>query len=258
MVGKSPQKPIVTAEQHEEYTTAMAEMLDCLHTAFQVQSGSEPQTYRQARLHDLRSGTTTWADAERGELRQLTDLGTFTVVNVLPTGEKLFETKFVYKHKPPCNGAPARDKARIVCRNFKGDLCEDVFAPVCRVETLRMIMSTLAEHPEWDMHHVDICNAFCTAPLDKPMYIRPPQRMIDDDPSLKDKFIRVSNALYGRTTSPRVFNKHLDSRLRSYGYQVSPIDPSLYFRKDAIGTSFILTYVDDVLIVGSHQHRLQF
>ena len=258
VVGKAPQKVAATAEEHEEYTLATSEMLDYMHTAFQVCDGSEPMTYRQARLFDTRSGDTTWADAERAELKQLTDLGTFVTVDSVPHGETIFDTKFVYKHKPPCNGAPARYKARICCRNFKGDLNEDVFAPVCRVETLRMLMSTLSEHPAWEMLHVDICNAFCTAPLDKPMYIRPPQRMIDDDPSLQGKFIKVNNALYGRTTSPRVFNKHLHSRLESYGYTVAPCDPSLYVRSDARGTSFVLTYVDDILFLGCAAHRPEF
>ena len=199
-----------------------------------------------------------WADAERAELKQLWDLGTFEIVDAVPNGETVFDTKFVYKHKPECNGAPARDKARIVVRNFKNDLFEDVFAPVCRVETFRMLMSALSEHPEWDLHHVDICNAFCTAPLEKPMYIRPPQRMIDDDPSLKGKFVKVSNALYGRTTSPRAFNKHLHSRLQSYGYEVSLADPSLYVKSDGRGVSFILTYVDDLCFVGCHEHRVEF
>ena len=258
MVGKAPQRVKVTAEEDEEFSLAMAEALDVMHSAFQAQIGTEPQTYRQARLDDQRTNSSTWADAERVEIRQLNDLGTFETVDTVPDGETIFDTKFVYKCKPPLNGALARNKARIVVRNFKNDLCEDVFAPVCRVETLRMLMSTLSEHTDWDMHHVDICNAFCTAPLEKPMYIRPPQRMLDDDPGLKGKFVKVHNALYGRTTSPRAFNKHLHSRLQSYGYNVDAADPSLYVRRDERGDSFVLTYVDDLLFVGCHEHRLEF
>ena len=39
---------------------------------------------------------------------------------------------------------------------------------------------------------------------------------------------------------------------------MSPSDPSLYFRQDDAGSSFILTYVDDVCLVGCRSHRLDF
>ena len=115
-------------------------------------------------------------------------------------------------------------------RNFKSDVNVNVFAPVCRIEAIRHLMSMVSEHPEWKIHHVDICNAFCTAKLDKPIYIHMPRCMVEKDPTLKNKKIRVVRALYGHQASPRAFNKHLHDKILKYGYEVSPVDPCLYIR----------------------------
>ena len=78
------------------------------------------------------------------------------------------------------------------------------------------------------MWHSDICNAFCTAPLPEPIYINMPERMSEDDPTLKGKFVEVRNALYGLASSPRAFNKHLHARLEAYGWKAFLADPCLY------------------------------
>ena len=91
------------------------------------------------------------------------------------------------------------------------------------------------------------------------MYIRMPDAMVDNDPSLKGKFVEVRNALYGAAQSPRAFNKHLHARLQSYGWKQSLADPCMYVRHDADGSrSFVCIYVDDVLMIGDPDHVKQF
>ena len=209
-------------------------------------------------LLDKQTGLSRWRDAERLEFKQLWDLKTFNVISEIPSGETIYSTKIVWKLKPGINGEDGRAKARLCVRNFKTDVNDEVFAPVCRIEAVRMLMSELAVHPDWTMCHVDVCNAFCTAPLEKPIYIHPPEGMIQDDPTLAGKFLQVNNALYGLACSPRAFNQHLHKRLESYGWNASPVDHCLYTRTDSHGTSFVLCYVDDLLAIGCDTHITEF
>ena len=80
-------------------------------------------------------------------------------------------------------------KLRLCVRNFKNDMMDNVFAPVVRIETFRNLMAQLSEHPEWDCWHGDICNAFCSAPPEKSIYVHMPDAMIEEDPSLKGKYM---------------------------------------------------------------------
>lgn len=82
--------------------------------------------------------------------------------------------------------------------------------------------------------------------------------MVEDDSSLRHKFIEVRNALYGLAISPRAFNKHLDAKLRLAGYQPSLADPCLYYKGSGSNASFICLYVDDLLYIGSEQGRQEF
>ena len=216
-VGKSPAKQPKSAADVADEQRSYEEMLETYFTAFLAQPSTDPLTRRQAMLMDKQTGTTRWKDAERAEFKQLQDLGTFETVDKVPTGASIYSCKIVWKDKPGINGAEGRAKARLCVRNFKTDLNEDVFAPVCRIEAVRMLMSELSVHPDWDVNHIDVCNAFCTAPLEKFIYIHPPEGMIEDNPSLKGKFLCVKNALYGLAASPRAFNQHLHKRVTSYG-----------------------------------------
>jgi len=82
--------------------------------------------------------------------------------------------------------------------------------------------------------------------------------MVEKDPTLKNKKIRVVRALYGHQASPRAFNKHLHDKILKYGYEVSPVDPCLYIRRDNQGVSYLLAYVDDICYLGCEAHRKEF
>ena len=194
--GKAPCKQPASPDETDEKLAAFAEMLEAMHTCFLLQTG-DPRGPKDAARRDADSGTTRWRDAERAEDDQLWNLGTFETVDHLPQGKKCYSTKKVYKDKPGINGESGRAKVRLVVRNFKNDLNDEVFAPVCRLETVRMLFSELSAHPDWDMHHIDICNAFCTAPLPRPIYIRPTDSMIQSRPELQNKYLKVVKALYG-------------------------------------------------------------
>ena len=89
-----------------------------------------------------------YIDAANQEILDLEALDTLEIVDKAPDGETLYSTRMLWKDKPPLNGAPARCKGRLVVRNFKSDVNVNVFAPVCRIEAIRNLMSMVPEHPE--------------------------------------------------------------------------------------------------------------
>ena len=160
VMGKAPQKTKLTTDQHLDMETAMLSALCDMHSASLAQVGSEPIGHKAAKREDERLGYPKWMDAERVEISELQKLGTLHVVDKVPGGCTVYDTKMVhrYRDKPPANGECGRAKARLCVRNFKNDLCENVFAPVCRIETCRYLLSELAANPNWTIWHGDICN----------------------------------------------------------------------------------------------------
>jgi hypothetical protein len=56
---------------------------------------------------------------------------------------------------------------------------DEVFAPVARMETVRLLLA-LAAHCSWAVHHMDVKSAFLNGDLQEEVYVRQPLGFIDD------------------------------------------------------------------------------
>lgn len=62
--------------------------------------------------------------------------------------------------------------------------------------------------------------------------------------------------LYGFKQASRQWNVELSSKLHTYGFQQSCFDPCLFLQHTATSFLALLVYVDDVLIIGSHESTI--
>lgn len=95
---------------------------------------------------------------ERNKTWELTDL---------PSGHKAIDLKWVYKVKRDTTGKILKHKARLVAKGYvqKYDIdFEEVFAPVTRMETVRLLLALAAKN-SWEVHHIDVKSAFLNGTL---------------------------------------------------------------------------------------------
>ena len=82
--------------------------------------------------------------------------------------------KWVYKVKRDERGAIVKHKARLIARSFvqrEGINFEEVFAPVARMESIRMLLALVAVK-DWRVHHLDVKSAFLNDELVETVFIR--------------------------------------------------------------------------------------
>ena len=82
--------------------------------------------------------------------------------------------KWVYKVKRDERGAIVKHNARLVARGFvqrEGIDFEEVFAPVARMESIRLLLA-LAAVKYWRVHHLDVKLAFLNSELAEMVFIR--------------------------------------------------------------------------------------
>jgi hypothetical protein len=80
----------------------------------------------------------------------------------------------VYKIKKDVEGNLVKHKARLVAKGYvqeQGVDFEEVFAPVARMESVRLLMA-LAAQESWKLHHIDVKSTFLNGELEEEVYVK--------------------------------------------------------------------------------------
>ena len=102
--------------------------------------------------------------------------GTWELVD-LPHGVKPIGPKWVFKLKRNLDGSINKYKARLVEKGYKqqyGVDFDEVFAPVARIETIRLLIC-LAASRGWEIHHLDVKTVFFHGKLKETVYVTQPE-----------------------------------------------------------------------------------
>ena len=87
-----------------------------------------------------------WLHAMQDEMDSLHVNHTYELTK-LPKGKKALQNKWVYKLKPGEGKNPARYKVRIIAKGFqqkKGVYFDEIFGPVMKMTSIRMVLSIAA------------------------------------------------------------------------------------------------------------------
>jgi hypothetical protein len=84
---------------------------------------------------------------------------------------------------------------------------EEVFAPVARLESMRLLL-TIVVHFTWEVHHMDVKFAFLNGEIKEIVYVQQPSGFID--PKHTGEVLRLKKALYGLRQAPRAWNAKVD------------------------------------------------
>ena len=208
---------------------------------------SEPLTREEA----LRSADAEqWQQAMADEMASLLANNSWTLEKV-PKGINPIPVKWVFKIKRDSAGNVERYKARLVAKGFRqqeGIDYNEVFAPVSKYSTLRVLMAKVAAE-DLEMHQLDIKTAFLQGNLEEDIFICQPPGYEQGDSSMA---CHLHKALYGLKQAPRAWYQRLHEELTNLGFVASSADPGLYINMATNGNDsivYILVYVDDIMVV---------
>ncbi|GJT08490.1 putative ribonuclease H-like domain-containing protein [Tanacetum coccineum] len=168
----------------------------CLYACFLSQI--EPTSIAKA-LSD-----SSWVEAMQEELLQFKLQQVWILVD-LPNGKKAIGTKWVFRNKKDERGIVIRNKARLVAqghRQEEGIDYEEVFAPVARIEAIRLFLA-YASFMGFLVYQMDVKSAFLYGTIEEEVYVTQPPGF--KDPDHPDKVYKVVKALYGLHQAPRAW-----------------------------------------------------
>jgi hypothetical protein len=162
-------------------------------------------------------------------------------------------TKWVFRNKQDEHGVVTRNKARLVAKGYAqvtGLDFEETFAPVARLESIRILLAYVAHH-SFRLFQMDVKSAFLNGPIKEEVYVEQPPGFEDD--RYPNHVFKLSKALYGLKQAPREWYKCLRDFLIANAFKVGKADPTL-FTKSCDGDLFVCQiYVDDIIFGSTNQ-----
>eukprot|EP00253_Pinus_taeda_P022063 PITA_22063 len=114
------------------------------------------------------------------------------------------------------------------------------------MDSIRLALSIAAARG-WEVHHMDVKNAFLHGDLEEEIYMEQPPGYMHNSSLV----CKLKKSLYGLKQAPRAWYAKMDSYLLSQNFVHYKSDSNVYFLKKIGSLLIIVLYVDDLLITVS-------
>nr|GEY86042.1 copia protein [Tanacetum cinerariifolium] len=145
-----------------------------------------------------------------------------------------------------------KNKARLVTQIFRqkeGINFEESFAPVARIEAIRIFIENAA-HKNMTIFQMDVKTEFINGELKEKVYVSQPERFVDqDNPS---HVYKLKKALHGLKQAPHAWYGMLSRFLISQHFSKGAVDSTLFTQKARNDLLPVQIYVDDIIFASTN------
>ena len=218
-----------------------------------------PKGYRQA-CQDPRSDY--WIEAINKEWTGImaNDTLEFVPRRSMPPGANLMRSHYVFDLKVRPDNSIEKYKARLVadgCTQKFGIDYDAVFATVVKMATIR-VMLAIAAIKDYGLWQLDIQQAFLQAELgpDSNLYMCMPPNLSRFNEKGEELVCKLKKSIYGLKQGAREWANRLLTELVAFGFRQSLIDSCLYIYQQGHDELYVLSWVDDLIILYSSKDIL--
>jgi len=216
-----------------------------------------PKNTEDALLQDKRNGNSLWRDAIIREVTALQEMGTFRPLLKKECAEivkthQYAPLRFIYDMKEDL-----RRKCRVVIGGHVIDSGDrDTYSSNMKSVSARLLM-LIAGATDMEVLTGDIGNAYLYAKTDLDVYVRLGEEFnIANDKYKPGELATVEQALYGLSTSARLWRSELADTLRTMDFVSGREDCDVWTRKTDYGYEYIGTHTDDLMIVSRNPRAI--
>ncbi|KAJ9538361.1 hypothetical protein OSB04_031094 [Centaurea solstitialis] len=214
---------------------------------------NEPTSYEEAVSG---SESEQWQEAMKAEMQSMYDNQVWELTN-LPQHCRAVGRKWVFKKKTDMDGNVHTFKARLVAKGFTqthGIDYDETFSPVAMLKSIRILMA-ISAYFNYKIWQMDVKTAFLNGKLTEDVYMQQPEGFVD--PKNPDKVCKLLKFIYGLKQASRSWNLHFDVRIKEFGFTKSEFEPCVYTKFSGSIVTFLVLYVDDILLIGNDVPTLQ-
>nr|GEV00619.1 hypothetical protein [Tanacetum cinerariifolium] len=141
----------------------------------------------------------------------------------LPPNCKTVGSKWIFKKKTDMDGIVHTYKARLIAKGYThlyGVDYEEMFSPVADIRAIRILISIAAyyDYEIWKM----------------------------------DKSMQASKIHLWSKQASMSWNKRFDEEIKKFGFAQNIDEPCVYQKANGSNVTFLILYVDDIIIMGNH------
>ncbi|KAJ9558223.1 hypothetical protein OSB04_012837 [Centaurea solstitialis] len=214
---------------------------------------NEPTSYGEAVSG---SESEQWQEAMKAEMQSMYDNQVWELTD-LPQHCKAVGRKWVFKKKTDMDGNVHTFKARLVAKGFTqthGIDYDETFSPVAMLKSIRILMA-ISAYFNYEIWQMDVKTAFLNGKLTEDVYMEQPEGF--EDPKNPNKVCKLLKSIYGLKQASRSWNLHFDERIKEFGFTKSEFEPCVYTKFSGSIVTFLVLYVDDILLIGNDIPTLQ-
>ncbi|KAJ9560577.1 hypothetical protein OSB04_005737 [Centaurea solstitialis] len=197
-----------------------------------------------------------WQEAMKAEMQSMYDNQVWELTN-LPQHCRAVGRKWIFKKKTDMDGNVHTFKARLVAKGFTqthGIDYDETFSPVAMLKSIRILMA-ISAYFNYEIWQMDVKTAFLNGKLTEDVYIEQPEGF--EDPKNPNKVCKLLKSIYGLKQASRSWNLHFDERIKEFGFAKSEFEPCVYTKFSGSIVTFLVLYVDDILLIGNDVPTLQ-
>ncbi|KAJ9557532.1 hypothetical protein OSB04_012146 [Centaurea solstitialis] len=208
---------------------------------------TQPETAEEVQTQDLRRSTRIRQEPDRylgflvsqdgGDLNEPTSYGVAVSGSEFEQWQEAMKAemqsmavgrKWVFKKKTDMDGNVHTFKARLVAKGFT------------------------QTHEIWQM---DVKTTFLNGKLTEDVYMQQPEGFVD--PKYPSKVCKLLKSISGLKHASRSWNLQFDERIKEFGFTKSVFEPCVYTKFSGSIVTFLVLYVDDILLIGNDVPTLQ-
>ncbi|GJS07197.1 retrotransposon protein, putative, ty1-copia subclass, partial [Tanacetum coccineum] len=195
-------------------------------------------------------------DAMNADMQSMIDNMVWLLVD-LPPNCKTVRSKWILKKKIDMDGNVHIYKARLVVKGYTQTYMvdyEETFSPVANIRAIRILISIAAFY-DYEIWQMDVKTAFLNGYLDEDIYMVQPEGFVN--PNHPRKVCKLQRFIYGLKQASRSWNKRFDEEIKKFGFDQNLDETCVYQKASGSNVTFLILYVDDIIIMGNHIPSLQ-
>ncbi|GJR16235.1 retrotransposon protein, putative, ty1-copia subclass [Tanacetum coccineum] len=184
---------------------------------------NEPNNYKVAILD---SESNMWVDVMNAEMQSMKDNQVWCLVD-LPPNCKTVGSKWLFKKKTDMDGIVHTYKAHLVAKGYTqtyGVDYEETFSPIADIRAIKILIAITARF---------------------------------FDPNHLKKVFKLQRSIYSLKQASRSWNKRFDEEIKRFGFAQNLDEPCVYQKASGNNVTFLILYVDDIIIMGNYIPSLQ-